>query len=95
MDIVDHRSRRTLCTYFSGKADGLFFSERKPGFNEILYNIRTTVHQSLGCTLFEAHFARKSTTIWRSFTRSASSENLKWNNVLISRDWIKRYFPRR
>ena len=47
-----HTFRERLMTYS--------FQTRNPGLKvtliEILYNIGTTVHQSLGCTPFEAHF---------------------------------------
>ena len=54
---------------------------------EIVYNIRATVHQLLGCTPFEAQFGHKLNTIWYSITRAASTDNL------FSLDRNKKIFP--
>ena len=69
----------------------------KPGLrvalNEVLYSIRTAVHQLLGCTPFEAHFGRRPNTIWYSITRASSTESLTWKNMLFSLDRNEKMFP--
>ena len=63
----------------------------KSSFIENLYIIRTTAHQSLICSPFEAHFGRKDNATWHKILRDASSSKLSIiKNVLYILDKNKK-----
>ena len=65
----------------------------KKKFNEILYVIRTTTHQSMGGSTFEAHFCRKLNKIWHTVAKTASVKKLSWKTVLCFLHENKKMFP--